>query len=108
MNGDVPSFCFFELCKQSADLFDRIRTTGECCPQDCTNTDGIIINPLGNGLRGDCVAVWLHRDDPRFDIEILSELVPTDVDICSENNIRFIVGLALSLAALLPGPLMRE
>ena len=50
----------------------------------------------------------LQRDDPRLDVEVAAELLPHDVHVAAEHEVRPVGGLAGRLAALAPLPLQRQ
>jgi hypothetical protein len=50
----------------------------------------------------------LQGDDPRRDVEVPAELLPDDVHVAAEDEVRLVGRLSLGLTPLAPLPLQRE
>jgi hypothetical protein len=52
--------------------------------------------------------VLLEGHDPGLDVEVATELLPHDVDVAAEDEVRPVGGLPVRLAALAPLPFERR
>ena len=77
-------------------------------PEHRRDADRVLVDVGLDVLGADRVLVGLERDDPRLDVEVAAELLPDDVHVAAEDQIRLVGGLAGRLAPLAPLPLQRE
>ena len=72
------------------------------------DADRVLVDVRLDVLGPDHVLVGLQRDDPRLDVEVAAELLPHDVHVAPEHEVRPARVLARRLAALAPFPLQRQ
>ena len=77
-------------------------------PEHRRDADRVLVDVRLDVLGADRVLVVLQRDDPRLDVEVAAELLPHDVHVAAEDEVRPVGGLARRLAARAPLPLQRQ
>ena len=94
--------------EQVVDPDDVVLVTGEGRTEHGGDADGVLVDVRLDVIGADRVLAGLQRDDPRLDVEVPAELLPHDVHVAAEDEVRGRRGLACGLAALAPVPLQRK
>ena len=81
---------------------------GEGGAEHRRDADRVLVDVGLDVLGADRVLVLLEGHDPRLDVEVAAELLPHDVHVAAEHEVRAVGGLARGLAALAPLPLERQ
>ena len=79
---------------------DVVAVAGERGAQHGGDADRVLVDVRLDVLGPDRVLVGLQRDDPRLDVEVAAELLPHDVHVAAEHQVRPARVLAGRLAAL--------
>src|SRR5689334_19853630 len=97
MDGNVQA----GLVQGGADLGDRFVAAVESGPEDRDHADGVLV-AAGHGFGGGEVqAVAVHGDQAGFDVPVVGELLPADLDVDAHDQVR----AAGAAAGLLPATL---
>jgi hypothetical protein len=72
------------------------------------DADRVLVDVRLDVLGADRVLPRLQGHDPRLHVEVTAELLPDDVDVAAEHQIRGVGGLSVRLAVLAPLPLQRQ
>ena len=94
--------------EQVVDADDVVGVAGERGAEHRGDADRVLVDVRLDVLGADRVLVGLQRDDPRLDVEVAAELLPDDVHVAAEDQVRLVGVLAGRLAALAPLPLQRQ
>ena len=94
--------------EQVVDAADVVGVAGERGAQHRGDADRVLVDVGLDVLGADRVLVGLERDDARLDVEVAAELLPHDVHVAAEDEVRARRVLAGRLAALAPLPLQRQ
>jgi hypothetical protein len=105
---DVDSPFIAQPDEQVVDAGDVVGVAGERRAQDRGDADGVLVDVRLDVLGADGVAVRAQRDDPRLDVEVAAELLPHDVHVAAEHQVRPVGALSGRLAPLPPLPLQRQ
>src|SRR5438067_13807786 len=82
--------------------------SGEGGAQDDRDADRVLVDVRFDISWADRVLVGFQRHDARFDVEVAAELLPYDVHVAAENEIRLVDTLAFGLHAVTPLPLQGQ
>ena len=85
--------------QQRVDADDVVGVPGERRAQDGGHADRVLVDVRLDVLGPDRELVRLQRDDPRLDVEVAAELLPHDVHVAAEDEVRPVGRLARGLAA---------
>ena len=102
-----PLLCL-DVEQQLVDPDDVVHVTGERRAEDGGDADGVLVEVRRDVVRADRVLALGERDDPRLDVEVAAELLPHDVDVAAEDQVRLVGRQVGRLAALLPLPLQGQ
>ncbi len=108
MEGNVESLAVLELDQEVVDPDHVVGVAGEGRPDHRRDADRVLVDVGLDVLGADRVLARLKGDDPRLDVEVAAELLPDDVDVAAEDQVRAVGGLAGGLPALPPLPLQRQ
>ena len=108
VHRDVDPALLLDAQQEVVDADDVVGVTGERRPDDRGDADRVLVEVGLHVVGPDDVLAVLQRDDPRLDVEVAAELVPHDVHVAAEDEVRPVGRLALGLAPLAPLPLQRE
>ena len=86
--------------QQLVDPDDVVGVAGERRAEHRGDADRVLVDVRLDVLGPDRVLVGLQRDDPRLDVEVAAELLPHDVHVAAEHEVRPVGRLAGRLAAL--------
>ena len=67
---------------------DVVGVAGERRAQHRGDADRVLVDVGLDVLGADRVLVGLQRDDPRLDVEVAAELLPHDVHVAAEDEVR--------------------
>ena len=81
---------------------------GECGADHRRDADRVLVHVRLDVVGADRVLALLERHDARLDVEVAAELLPHDVHVAAEHEVRPIGGLAVRLPPLAPLPLERQ
>ena len=104
----VETLLVAQAHEQVVDPDDVVGVAGERRAEYGGDADRVLVDVRLHVLRPDRVLVGLQRDDPRLDVEVAAELLPHDMDVAAEDQVRPVGALARRLAALPPLPLQRQ
>ncbi len=108
MERDVEALLVPELDQEVVDADDVVAVPGEGRAEDGGDADRVLVEVGLDVLGADRVLALGQRHDPRLDVEVAAELLPDDVDVAAEDEVRGVGRLARGFAALAPFPLQRE
>jgi hypothetical protein len=108
VQGHVQALLVLEVEQEVVDAHHIIGVARERRANDRRDPDRVLIDVGLDVLRTDRVLTRLQGHDARLDVEVATELLPDDVDIAAEDEVRRIGGLSGRLAVLAPLPLQRE
>jgi hypothetical protein len=108
MKRHIEPLLVAEPDEEIVDADHVIRMAGEGGPDDRGDTDRVLVDVGLDVLGPDRVLARLQGDDPRLDVEVAAELLPDDVHVASEDEVRPVGRLPLGLTPLAPLPLQRE
>ena len=104
----VEAALLVQADEQVVDADDVVGVAGERRAQDRGDADRVLVDVRLDVLGPDRELVALQRDDARLDVEVAAELLPHDVHVAAEDEVRAVGGLARRLAARAPLPLQRQ
>ena len=87
---------------------DVVGVAGERGADHGRDADRVLVHVRLDVLGADRVLALLERHDPRLDVEVAAELLPHDVHVAAEDEVRPVRGLPVRLAPLAPLPLERQ
>ena len=105
---DIEALVVLELDQEVVDPDDVVGVAGEGRADDRGDADRVLVDVRLDVLGADRVLARLQGDDPRLDVEVAAELLPDDVHVAAEDQVRRVGGLARGLAPLAPLPLQRQ
>ena len=85
---DVEPLLVAQADQQVVDPDDVVGMARERRPQHRRDADRVLVDVRLHVLRADRVLVGLERDDPRLDVEVAAELLPHDVHVAAEHEVR--------------------
>ena len=94
--------------EQVVDADDVVGVAGERRAEHGGDADRVLVDVRLDVLGPDRELVRLQRDDPRLDVEVAAELLPHDVHVAAEDEVRPVGRLARRLAPRAPLPLQRQ
>ena len=94
--------------EQLVDADDVVHVPGERGAEHGGHADRVLVHVGLHVLGADRVLVLRERDDPRLHVEVAAELLPDDVHVAAEDQVRPVHGPARRLTALSPVPLQRQ
>ena len=105
---DVEALLLVQPHEQVVDPDDVVGVAGERRAEDGGDADRVLVDVRLDVLGADRELVRLQRDDPRLDVEVAAELLPHDVHVAAEHEVRPVRRLAGGLAPRAPLPLQRQ
>ena len=105
---DVEALVVLQPDEEVVDPGDVVGVAGERGAEHGGDADRVLVHVRLDVLGADRVLALLERHDPRLDVEVAAELLPHDVHVAAEHEVRPVGGLAVRLAALAPLPLERQ
>jgi hypothetical protein len=108
VQGNVEILVLVQADEQVVDPGDVVLVAREGRAQHGGHADRVLVDVRLHVFGADRVLVLLQRDDPRLDVEVAAELLPDDVDVAAEDEVRPVDGLAGRLAPLAPLPLQGQ
>ena len=88
MEGDVEPLLLLEADQEVVDTDDVVGVSGEGGAEHGGHPDRVLVDVGLHVLGPDRVLVGLQRDDPRLDVEVAAELLPHDVHVPAEHEVR--------------------
>ncbi len=107
-SGHVDALVVAKRDQEVVDPDHVVGVAGEGRPDHGGDADRVLVDVGLHVLGADRVLVGLQRHDPRLDVEVAAELLPDDVHVAAEDEVRLVGRLARRLAALAPLPLQRQ
>ena len=107
-SGIVEPLLVAQARQQPVDADDVVGVAREGRAEHGGDADRVLVEVRLDVLGADRELVRLQRDDPRLDVEVAAELLPHDVHVAAEHQVRPVGGLAGGLAPLAPLPLQRQ
>ena len=77
-------------------------------PEHGGDPDGVLVDVRLDVVGADRVLARLERHDARLDVEVAAELLPDDVHVAAEHEVRAVRRAALGRATRAPVPLQRQ
>jgi hypothetical protein len=108
MERDIEPLLLLQLDQQVIDPANVVGMAGERGADHGRDADRVLVHVRLDVVGADGVLIRLQRDDSRLHVEVAAELLPDDVNVPAEHEIRPVRGLPGVLAALAPLPLQRE
>jgi hypothetical protein len=108
VDRDVQASLFLEAVERVGDLRHRLVAAVEGGAQDRHHADRVLVDELDRLLAGEVETVARHRDQPRFDLEVVCEFLPADLDVDAHDDVGLVGRLAGRAALLLPAALHRQ
>ena len=108
MQRHVQALVPLEPGQQLVDAADVVHVAGERRAQHGGDADRVLVDVRLHVLGADRVLVLLQGDDPRLDVEVAAELLPDDVHVAAEHQVRPVDRRARRGAPLAPLPLQRQ
>ncbi len=105
---DVEALVVLQPDEEVVDAGDVVGVPGERGAEHGGDADRVLVDVRLDVLGADRVLALLERHDPRLDVEVAAELLPHDVHVAAEHEVRPVGGLAGRLAPLAPLPLERQ
>ena len=90
------------------DSANVVGMSGEGGAQDDRDADCVVVDVRFDISRADRVLVGFQRHDPWFDVEVAAELLPYDVHVAAEHEIRPVDTLVFGLHAVAPSIRMQR
>ena len=87
---------------------DRFVFAGERGSENRNNADGVLIQRADDLLRRDRVPTGGHWKVPRLDIPVLAKLLPHDLDVRAEDEVRLLCVRRANTTTRAPAPFHRE
>ena len=88
VHRNIESGVLLECVQRGTDLGDRLEFTGVGGAQNSDHPDGVDVDGLDGLLGGDHVAVLRHRQIPRLDVEVATELFPHHLHVRTHHQVR--------------------
>ena len=101
----VEATLALDLQQQVVDSDDVVLVAGERRAEHGRHTDGVLVDVGLHVVGADRVLSRLQRQDPGLDVEVAAELLPHDVHIAAEHQVRARCRRSRGLATLSPVPL---
>ena len=105
---DVQAPLLLESHEQVVDADDVVLVPGERRAQHGGDPDGVLVDVRLDVLGPDRVLAGLERHDARLDVEVPAELLPDDVHVAAEHEVRAVRRPTLGRATRAPVPLQRQ
>ena len=105
---DVEPVVLEQAHEQVVDPDDVVGVPRERRAEDRGDADRVLVEMRLDVLGPDRELVRLQRDDARLDVEVAAELLPHDVHVAAEDEVRPVRRLAGGLAPRPPLPLQRQ
>ena len=105
---DLEALLLAQPGQQRVDADDVVGVAGERRAEHGGDADRVLVDVRLDVLGANRELVALQRDDPRLDVEVAAELLPHDVHVAAEDEVRPVGRLLGRLAPLAPLPLQRQ